>query len=229
MAKRTLEDALEPARKLAAEKPPPRARNALAETIERAATPYVPHRDTINKLRGIIKGHAEALIDHEHACPRWTGERGERYMADGDKHYIFDQFRARGFVFTGRDNGRYFITTCEPEPSIPSPDLPEALTVAAHREAVREWELRKIKHYVKKFCKRAYYKDCGGLINVFDRGVLGLIDEINENLRKYPFRPEFSERRCVVVVQHRQRSPMYDGPWREYICAHLEDVPFEQL
>ena len=227
MAKRTLEDAFEPARKLATAHPPPPARNSLAEAIERASTPYVPHPVTLEKLRGIISGHAGALVDHEHDCPRWTSGRGERYMPASDKHYIFDQFRARGFVFNVRDGGHYFITTCKPEPSIPSPDLPEALTVAAHLEAVRAWELRTIKHYVEKFCKRAYNKDCGGLTPVFDRGVLGLLCEINENLRKFPFRPEFSEKRCVVVVKHRQRSPMYDGPWREYICAELEDVSFE--
>ena len=227
-AKRSLEDAFKPARKLAASNPPPAARNALAEAIERAASPYVPHPETLAKLRPIIKGHAQALLEHEsHACPRWTGPRGELYMAPRDKFYIFDQFRARGFVFTVRGDSQYIITTCQPEPLISSPDLPPELTVEAHLEAVRAWELRKIAHYVEKFCERAYEKDCGGLMPVYDPGVLDLLDEINENLRQFPFRPQFTEKRCVIVVKHRHRSPRFSGPWREYICAELEDVTFD--
>lgn len=219
-------------RDLAAARPAPEARD---RERERAAQEAV-RQALAQELEGKKLLYARAAFIHfcndlvsSDKCPfRYEVDPLLPLAAFPGLHQHFSaQLCARGFTIR-----RFLefsrVELLEPNPSIPTPDLPDQLTIAAHKVACEQWKAKASARFITTFAAQAR----AGVV-IFDcvkcDGVdYELISYMNEHLAKLPFE---SDGKRSILVTHPVTSTargIYDPPETYAISATIRDAIFKE-
>jgi hypothetical protein len=139
-------------------------------------------------------------------------------------NYFKSQLQARGLRFVNCLDESY-VEICEPNSTIPTPNVPDWLTVAAHQNAVQAWKARASEPFIQKFVANAALgKNTNDI--VCTRQEQKLAGYMNEKFAQMPF----SNNGVRSIIKVYCRAHEWPGICGELVTrtmsAQIEDATF---